>query len=57
MLFVEMIIYFQRQIQVCFMRVYIDKDDIINGELLDIGFKFEFFGCYFSGEYIIISKE
>lgn len=57
MLFVEMIIYFQRQIQVCFMRVYIDKDDIINGEFLDIGFKFEFFGCYFSGEYIIISKE
>lgn len=55
--FAETTIYPQRQTQARFMRVYIDKDDTINGEPPDIGLKFEFFGCYLSGEYTTTSKE
>lgn len=53
--FAETTIYPQRQTQARFMRVYIDKDDTINGEPPDIGLKFEFFGCYLSGEYTTTS--
>ncbi|XP_061187043.1 uncharacterized protein LOC133195201 [Saccostrea echinata] len=49
--FTETTVYPQRQTQARYMRVYIDKDDTVNGLPPDIGLKFEFFGCYLSGEF------
>jgi hypothetical protein len=54
--FTETTIYPQKQTQARYIRVYIDKDDTTNGVAPDLGLKFEFYGCYFSGEYTTTSK-
>lgn len=49
--FTETTLYPQRQTQARFIRVFIDRDDTVNGEPPDIGLKFEFYGCYVSSDY------